>query len=85
MNAGGMPPIDLPPDDLKALIAYVENLADEKEIYGPRLVRRFADRPHYARKLGPGFLGENLVHLIPHMLAARRLQIPHRAFHIGMA
>jgi cytochrome c553 len=24
MNAGGMPPIDLPPDDLKALIAYVE-------------------------------------------------------------
>src|ERR1700680_4980674 len=26
MNAGGMPPIDLPPDDLKALIAYVENL-----------------------------------------------------------
>jgi hypothetical protein len=26
MKAGGMPPIDLPPDDLKALIAYVENL-----------------------------------------------------------
>jgi ubiquinol-cytochrome c reductase cytochrome b subunit len=26
MNTGGMPPIDLPPDDLKALIAYVENL-----------------------------------------------------------
>jgi mono/diheme cytochrome c family protein len=26
MNAGGMPPIDLPPDDLKALIAYVESL-----------------------------------------------------------
>jgi ubiquinol-cytochrome c reductase cytochrome b subunit len=26
MNAGGMPPIDVPPDDLKALIAYVESL-----------------------------------------------------------
>jgi ubiquinol-cytochrome c reductase cytochrome b subunit len=26
MNAGGMPPINLPPDDLKALIAYVESL-----------------------------------------------------------
>jgi ubiquinol-cytochrome c reductase cytochrome b subunit len=26
MSAGGMPPIDLPPDDLKALIAYVESL-----------------------------------------------------------
>ena len=26
MNAGGMPAIDLPPDDLKALIAYVESL-----------------------------------------------------------
>jgi hypothetical protein len=26
MNTGGMPPIDLPPDDLKALIAYVESL-----------------------------------------------------------
>src|SRR6267143_6605465 len=26
MTAGGMPPIDLPPDDLKALIAYVERL-----------------------------------------------------------
>ena len=26
MNAGGMPPIDLPPDDLKALISYVESL-----------------------------------------------------------
>jgi len=24
MTAGGMPPIDLSPDDLKALIAYVE-------------------------------------------------------------
>jgi ubiquinol-cytochrome c reductase cytochrome b subunit len=26
MNAGGMPPVNLPPDDLKALIAYVESL-----------------------------------------------------------
>jgi ubiquinol-cytochrome c reductase cytochrome b subunit len=26
MKAGGMPPIDLPPDDLKALIAYLESL-----------------------------------------------------------
>ena len=26
MTAGGMPPIDLPPDELKALIAYVESL-----------------------------------------------------------
>jgi hypothetical protein len=26
MTAGGMPPIDLPPDDLKAIIAYVESL-----------------------------------------------------------
>src|SRR6202011_3669447 len=26
MNTGGMPPIDLPPDDLKALIAYVKSL-----------------------------------------------------------
>jgi ubiquinol-cytochrome c reductase cytochrome b subunit len=26
MNAGGMPPVTLPPDDLKALIAYVESL-----------------------------------------------------------
>jgi ubiquinol-cytochrome c reductase cytochrome b subunit len=26
MNAGGMPPVDLPADDLKALIAYVESL-----------------------------------------------------------
>jgi len=26
MNAGGMPPVDLPPDDLNALIAYVESL-----------------------------------------------------------
>jgi mono/diheme cytochrome c family protein len=26
MNAGGMPPVDLPPDDLKALIAYLESL-----------------------------------------------------------
>jgi len=26
MTAGGMPPIDLPPDNLKSLIAYVESL-----------------------------------------------------------
>jgi ubiquinol-cytochrome c reductase cytochrome b subunit len=26
MTAGGMPPVDLPPDDLKALIAYIESL-----------------------------------------------------------
>ncbi len=26
MTAGGMPPIDLPPDDLKALVAYVQSL-----------------------------------------------------------
>src|SRR3984893_2159034 len=26
MNTGGMPPVDLPPDDLKALIAYLESL-----------------------------------------------------------
>ena len=26
MTAGGMPPIDLPPDELNALIAYVESL-----------------------------------------------------------
>jgi len=26
MNAGGMPPVDLPPDDMKALIAYIESL-----------------------------------------------------------
>jgi len=26
MTAGGMPPIDLPPDDLNALVAYVESL-----------------------------------------------------------
>jgi mono/diheme cytochrome c family protein len=26
MTAGGMPPVDLSPDDLKALIAYVESL-----------------------------------------------------------
>jgi hypothetical protein len=26
MNAGGMPPVVLPPDDRKALIAYVESL-----------------------------------------------------------
>jgi hypothetical protein len=26
MTAGGMPPVKLPPDDLKALIAYVESL-----------------------------------------------------------
>jgi mono/diheme cytochrome c family protein len=26
MNAGGMPPVDLPSDDMKALIAYVESL-----------------------------------------------------------
>jgi mono/diheme cytochrome c family protein len=26
MTAGGMPPVDLPPDDLKALIAYLESL-----------------------------------------------------------
>jgi ubiquinol-cytochrome c reductase cytochrome b subunit len=26
MTAGGMPPVDLPPDDLKALIAYVDSL-----------------------------------------------------------
>jgi ubiquinol-cytochrome c reductase cytochrome b subunit len=26
MNAGGMPPVDLPPDDLRALIAYLESL-----------------------------------------------------------
>jgi mono/diheme cytochrome c family protein len=26
LNAGGMPPVDLPPDDLKVLIAYVESL-----------------------------------------------------------
>ena len=26
MSAGGMPPMDIPPDDLKALIAYVESL-----------------------------------------------------------
>ena len=26
MTAGGMPPVDLPPDDLKALIAYVQSL-----------------------------------------------------------
>jgi mono/diheme cytochrome c family protein len=25
MTAGGMPPLELPPDDLKALIAYVES------------------------------------------------------------
>jgi ubiquinol-cytochrome c reductase cytochrome b subunit len=26
MNAGGMPPVDLPPEDMKALIAYLESL-----------------------------------------------------------
>jgi mono/diheme cytochrome c family protein len=26
MAAGGMPPVDLPPDDLKALIAYLQSL-----------------------------------------------------------
>jgi hypothetical protein len=26
MTAGGMPPIDFPPDDVKALIAYLESL-----------------------------------------------------------
>ncbi len=26
MTAGGMPPIDLPPDDLEALVAYVQSL-----------------------------------------------------------
>ncbi|MGD0404613.1 MAG: cytochrome b N-terminal domain-containing protein [Candidatus Acidiferrales bacterium] len=26
MNAGGMPPVDFPPDDMNALIAYLENL-----------------------------------------------------------
>ena len=26
MNVGGMPSVDVPPDDLKALIAYVESL-----------------------------------------------------------
>jgi len=26
MTAGGMPPVDLPADDLKALIAYLESL-----------------------------------------------------------
>jgi hypothetical protein len=26
MTTGGMPPVDLPPDDLKALIAYIESL-----------------------------------------------------------
>jgi mono/diheme cytochrome c family protein len=29
MNVGGMPPIDLPPDDLKAVIAYVEGLKQQ--------------------------------------------------------
>lgn len=29
-------------------------------------------------------LRENLVHLIPHMLASRRLQVPHRALHVGV-
>jgi mono/diheme cytochrome c family protein len=27
MKAGGMPPVDLAPDDMKALIAYIEHLA----------------------------------------------------------
>ena len=27
---------------------------------------------------------ENLIHLIPHVLAARRLQIPHCRFHVGV-
>src|ERR1039457_6834248 len=30
-------------------------------------------------------LGESLVHLVPHMLTARRLQVPHGAFHVGVA
>jgi hypothetical protein len=30
-------------------------------------------------------LGENLVHLLTNMLAARRLQVAHRALHVGMA
>src|SRR5580693_5431759 len=30
-------------------------------------------------------LSENLVHLLTNMLAARRLQVAHRALHVGMA
>ena len=29
-------------------------------------------------------LREYLVHLVPHMLTARRLQVPHRTLHIGV-
>jgi mono/diheme cytochrome c family protein len=29
MKAGGMPPVELPPDDVKALIAYVESLKEK--------------------------------------------------------
>jgi hypothetical protein len=29
-------------------------------------------------------LSEDLVHFIPHMLAPRWLQIPHRRFHVGV-
>ena len=32
-----------------------------------------------------GALGENLVHLLTHMLAARWLQVAHRALHVGVA
>src|ERR1019366_2822973 len=31
-----------------------------------------------------GLLREYLVDLVPHMLTARRLQVPHRALHVGM-
>ncbi len=43
---------------------------------GTRLVKRFADKPHCARKLGTGFLGENLVHLIARSHIGERLARP---------
>ena len=39
---------------------------------------------HSIGGLYAGGLPENLVHLFPHVLTARRLQIPHGALHIGV-
>jgi len=78
MNAGGMPAVDLPPDDLKALIAYVESFKYPKYLMSQAAVtfwihafysrdprrRRYSERTVYPWVLGPRSCAAGPVHPI---------------------
>jgi hypothetical protein len=47
----------------------------------PVVAQNISVTPRHARKT---MLSEYLIHLLTHMLAARRLKVAHRALHVGM-